>query len=537
MKRKGGAGLNNLAPPEPASNRRGKAMKAIRHTAYKVKRHFLTIAAVAVVALVISAIPALASVISAPTTVATIATGMTAAGSTYGTSPEPYTNTFYAEGKHWIFYLDSVSSFRYASLEPGETWEHHTIEFGTGLYSVEFSVWYDKSTNTIHYCRHDIDEPTHHVVYRMGTPNADGTITWAAAEQLVSDTPADLVTWRTTIAVDEDGNPWVAWIDTNGVDAYGIVYIEASSTHDGTWTQVVAVSDEIDTADYHAWFLQLCPVGATPGNLMELIWSMECQDGGAHDGEVALEARRYSTETGWTGTEEIADYGVMAAVLPELFDSYDIGLDVWVVYTQAATGDLYCRVRTAAQTWVTANAADMILDEALVGYSPVLSGYQANGVGEDLICIYVQDTSAIGYMMHTYGDDVDEWSATDHIWTVPVPVEYYITRHTASYTYGSPVTFAWQVTHLDDVPEPEYDTIYYWWLDNSTGGLGYYPTPPIPASAMGSHFLQIIMPIVLAVGIVISVLGAKQGDHRMLLIGVVTGLTGFVMIQAILGTL
>jgi hypothetical protein len=52
------------------------------------------------------AIPVLAATSNPTTPIANLNTGMTALGSTYGVSPEPYTNTFYAEGKHWLFYLD-----------------------------------------------------------------------------------------------------------------------------------------------------------------------------------------------------------------------------------------------------------------------------------------------------------------------------------------------------------------------------------------------------------------------------------------------
>jgi len=496
-----------------------------------MRKKRILVASLVIILSMLVAIPIMASALSSPANVQTVTDGMTVAGSTYGICPEPYTNTFYALDRHWLFFLDEDSDFVYASSDvSGQPWTEHIIEAATGLYAVEFSIWYDAPRGVVHYARHDMNASPDEVVYRMGTPNADGTITWAAAEQTVSTTPADLITWRTTIAVDEDGYPWVVWIDTNDVDAYGIVYVEASSTRDGTWTQVVAVSDEIDVADFHAWFVQLCPIQATPGNLMEIIWSYEDQTGGPNDGEVALEARRYNTGTDWTITEDVAALGDMAAVAPHFFDSYDVGTTVWVAYTEAATGDLYVRARTSAQTWTTADAASLILDDAEIGYAPTLAGYRANGAGEDIILIYGQDITALGYCVHTYGDPVGTWGATQHIWTVSDAEADYITRHNVAYQYGSPVGFTWQVTHLDVEEEPEYDTVYYWWIDGDNGGLGYYPTP----TGSGNTILQILMPIIVALGIIMTGLGAWRGDMRVAFIGVAVGIVGFVLIQALL---
>jgi hypothetical protein len=146
-------------------------------------------------------------------------------------------NTFYAAGRHWIFYVNDDTDVTYKSSTYGYTWANTDAVATTLLYGFEVACWYDAASNTIHYARHDLNNDD--VRYRMGTPGTDGTITWAAVEQVVSATPSDLITFRTTIAVDEEGYPWVAWIDTDGVNAFAQVYVESSSTKNGTWTEAV----------------------------------------------------------------------------------------------------------------------------------------------------------------------------------------------------------------------------------------------------------------------------------------------------------
>lgn len=158
--------------------------------------------------------------------------------SVYGMTFQPDRQTFYAVGRHWIFYINNDSDFVYkTALDNGVFGAETELFATTGIYGMEMAVFYDAASNTVHYARHDMTPAPDEVKYRMGTPNTNGTITWAAVEQTVSQVPAALLTWRTTIAVDEAGYPWVAWIDTDGTNAFGLLYVESSSTKNGTWTE------------------------------------------------------------------------------------------------------------------------------------------------------------------------------------------------------------------------------------------------------------------------------------------------------------
>jgi len=162
--------------------------------------------------------------------------------SVLGINSQPDDNSFYAVGRHWIFYVANDTDIVYKTSLPGGAYWTETQVVATAVVTgFDFAVWYDYPTNTVHYARID-RTGADHINYRMGTPNADGTITWAAVEQVVLATPGALLTSRIAISVDENGYPWVAWVDTDGVDVVGVVYVENSSTKNGTWTAVPAAS-------------------------------------------------------------------------------------------------------------------------------------------------------------------------------------------------------------------------------------------------------------------------------------------------------
>lgn len=497
-----------------------------------LKRRWLSIALAVVIGLLIS-FPILAASQAQPTL---IRQGLPVGGlptSVYGVGSSPINDTFYAQGRNWLFYMnyDSVaddSDLVYTSAEPGGTWETPVvIANDCGLYAIEFAVWYDQQFGKIHYARHNMTPDPDEVAYRMGTPNTDGTITWAAAEQTVATTPADLVTWRTTIAVDEDGYPWVAWIDTNGVDSYGIVYVESSSTKNGTWTQDASISEDFGTADCHAWFVSLTPIESGEDiEVMEVEFTLEDQTGGLHDTEVTLVAHRWdnSGAGSWTLEDTVVAYGSMSEDRPDGFSFYDVGNEMWVAYTDVL-GSVLCRQRDYDEAWYEATAANAIKESPGNTLIPTLSGYKASGAGEDIMCI-VHHTATLYYSIHHQGDDFDDWDSWQTIWSTS-DAEDILSRHVASYKYSSPIAFSWQVTDSSD--EPDADDVYYWWIDNDNGQLGYYSS-----FVWARWLLQMLVPIIIATGLVLSVFGIASHNYRTVLYGVIIGATGFVIIQAFL---
>lgn len=467
--------------------------------------------------------------------------GLTPLGSESGVGNQCLHQSFYAAGRNWLFYMDYdavnlTNDLVYTSAIPGQAWSTPTIVAdNTGLYAIEFAVFYDNQYGKIHYARHNMTPNPDEVAYRMGTPASTGVITWAAAEQTVATTPAVLATWRTTIAVDEDGYPWVAWIDTNGVDAYGIVYVEASSTRDGTWTQDASVTEEFDTADYHAWFVSLTPVANGAGaNYMEVGYSYQDNTGGAHDGEVSLQVNRYNATTGWGAAEAAVAYGGMNSSRPDAFSFYDLGSAVHLVYTDELGSVLY-RVHSSIQTWDTCAAATAIKEDPGDTSIPTLSGYENIGAGEDLICIIHQDTN-VQYSIKPYSDSWNTWAT---IWQTDDPSDF-ISRHIANYNYnpttGEIVGFAWQVT--DDSDTPDTDNLYFWWFDNNDG-LGYYPGGIYDYA--GAAELVNLIPMLVVVGLFITggffiYLGTKggKGNIKSVLAGIIMIVVSLLLIPVVI---
>lgn len=427
--------------------------------------------------------------------------------SPYGIGTSSVRQTFYADGRNWIFYIHNtaigVSDLYYTSAQPGSEWETPTlIAENCSLYGVEFAVFYDAENDKVHYARHQMNEdPTSDtVLYRMGTPGSDGVITWAAVEQEVADVPAGLLTWRTTIAVDELGFPWVAYIDTNGVDAYGVLYVESSNTSNGVWTKNTSANITIDVADIHTWFVGLTPLN-NDGDIMEVEFTIEDMSGGPNDGDVALLAYRYNTVDGWSGPEVIADWGAMSVIHPEGFSFFDLGAAVYGVYTNNLGSVMY-RVRSQIQSWNAADAATPLKEVPGSVLIPTISGYSTNGPGMRLVCL-IHDTHNIYSATLPYSGS---WTTFSTIYTTTDN----ISRHVANYSYnptstdtdGDPyVGFAWQETDVSDTPDT--DDVYFWWVNTETGTFGYYPGSG-GGSGVGNTILSNILPLAIAIALVIA---------------------------------
>jgi hypothetical protein len=464
---------------------------------------------VIVLAVVLAIIPVavLANWLSTPAVVTSdLSVNVLPTSSEHGITFQPDDQTFYAVGRHWIFYVNDDSDIVYKSaLSDGVFGIETDVVTNSGLYGWECAVFYDVASNTVHYARHDMntaDPDDDTVNYRMGTPSIDGTITWAAAEQTVLATPAKLLNWRTTITVDESGYPWIAWVDTNGVNSYGVVYVEGTSTKDGTWTTDNSKADMVQDADYTAWFVSLTPIADTP-HVVQLAWSREDNSEGANNGKMSLIAQVWDVVLDdWHAPEEVVPIGHLNVARPDAFDFYDLGSSMYVVWTDE-DGDVSAGVRSSIESWVEGDFAE--IKDGAIPYYPTISGYRltAGGGGEDLICIVHSDVD-MDYAVHAYIGDISAWTDWTAIWVVPDLNNDLISRHIATYTYPTGTSllgFAWQ--WYDD--SEDLDTVNYWWIDE--GQLGYYagsiPAAAIPVSNL-IPLVFIAMGILLILGLVFS---------------------------------
>jgi len=138
---------------------------------------------------------------------------------------------FFAFGLHWAFYCDNIADeMQYrTSSDFGHTWSDATI-VADCVESRHFCLAYDETNNVLHYVRTDaaIIGGNGNIYYCAGTPNAEGGITWLAAEQDIG-----INSWHPMIVVDANGYPWIAYAHESGNDD---CMVARSTTKNGTWT-------------------------------------------------------------------------------------------------------------------------------------------------------------------------------------------------------------------------------------------------------------------------------------------------------------
>jgi hypothetical protein len=171
--------------------------------------------------------------------------------SDYATSYPFQRKSFYANGRFWVFYSDG-SYMVYATSTDGSTWTSPTTVTlaGQGFY---FTVWFDGTY--LHY----VFANSFKIYYRRGTPNPDGTITWSAAEQIV--TTIYNKAYYPMVSVDSSGYVWVGYIEYNGT--YYYPYVIKSGNNDGTWgTTPPGFPYQLSTTETVAWRVSIVPLTA-----------------------------------------------------------------------------------------------------------------------------------------------------------------------------------------------------------------------------------------------------------------------------------
>jgi hypothetical protein len=134
---------------------------------------------------------------------------------------------FYANGLFWVFFSDGTNMVYYTSPD-GVTWSigaSSPVRAATD--GPMFSIWFDGGY--LHYA-YSPTGATAALYYRRGTPNADGSITWSAAEQTVTASDDIDVPF---VCADDGGYPWIGASTSAGSTNRPKAW--KSSTNDGTW--------------------------------------------------------------------------------------------------------------------------------------------------------------------------------------------------------------------------------------------------------------------------------------------------------------
>ncbi len=94
-----------------------------------------------------------------------------------------------AEGRHWVVYVTNGLdlSYKTATEADPDNWSTETDIVTLAIIAAnQYGVWYDIPSNTVHIAWYNAVAAPDEVTYLMGTPNSNGTITWAAAPQVVA---------------------------------------------------------------------------------------------------------------------------------------------------------------------------------------------------------------------------------------------------------------------------------------------------------------------------------------------------------------
>lgn len=131
----------------------------------------------------------------------TVASGLTYLGATIDPVQR---KSFYASGRHWVFYGDGKNMV-YKTSRDAENWSGATTvrPCVQGYY---FSVWFDGTC--VHYAAYPGTSGSP-LVYRRGIPESSGSITWSAPEQTVVPGKLGNQYKFPFVAVDSYGYPWI----------------------------------------------------------------------------------------------------------------------------------------------------------------------------------------------------------------------------------------------------------------------------------------------------------------------------------------
>lgn len=134
---------------------------------------------------------------------------------------------FWAVGRHWIFWSTSFTGgyLTYSTSTDGVNWSPPIQVLGPGINSDTYAtIWF----NGTHVMYSALLFYTGNIfVFRMGKPNPNGSITWVAPQQTISNnTPI-----YTDIKTDSNGYVWVSYTTISPMHTY----VMQNQKRDGSW--------------------------------------------------------------------------------------------------------------------------------------------------------------------------------------------------------------------------------------------------------------------------------------------------------------
>jgi len=237
--------------------------------------------------------------------------------------------SFYANGRFWVFYSDGTNMV-YRTSTDGSTWTvATTVRACTEGYM--FSVWFDGTYLHYAYASQVAADP---ILYRRGTPNSDGTITWSALEQTAVAGATGITYYFPFVSV-SNGYAWIGYRRYDGT--YYYPYVTKSGANDGTWTTASGFPYQLSTTSNNYWYVSIIPLAA--GKMLAVY---------AYDG-ATVKAKRWDGSA-W-GTEKTT---TSAILFGQYHSAVAQGDDVHIVFLKSTGYDiLYVKYTYATDSFGT----------------------------------------------------------------------------------------------------------------------------------------------------------------------------------------
>jgi hypothetical protein len=147
---------------------------------------------------------------------------------------EAQRKTFYHLGRFWYFSDDGTGKIYYRTSTDGTTWSSAIIvTSGSGYRNP--AIYVDYTNNKVYL---SWNNGGRNFFFKLGTLNADGTITWGADEVVGSISEASD---RQNIWVDSSGNIWIVGYGYQA--SYTEPFYVFKKPVGGTWTQITRIVD------------------------------------------------------------------------------------------------------------------------------------------------------------------------------------------------------------------------------------------------------------------------------------------------------
>jgi flagellin-like protein len=159
--------------------------------------------------------------------------GTLISGSSSATSYSFEHKVFYSQGLWWAFYSDGTN-IGYSTSDDGSSWSSETVLTSSsgGSMGYDFNTWV--SGNTFYYVLTSNGQ-SNSFLWRYGTLQSSGSVTWAIPETTVTTT--NTVYSYNSVITDSSGNVWVALNTNDGTNTHIEVW-----KYSGTWSMVKDIS-------------------------------------------------------------------------------------------------------------------------------------------------------------------------------------------------------------------------------------------------------------------------------------------------------